>query len=435
MKNLLTKRVSTLVVLGLMAMMAQGQRLQQKLGRGVVAVDRSGSSIRSVTSSGGKGSLISWRKLAQEPEGTTYNVYRRAKGASTYTKMNSQPLSVTCLQTTLTNNYEYAVTAITPDGVEGDMSAPFLYTKQAYPNVWFNFDFDNTVIARDDYRTKFAWPMDLDGNGEYDAVVVDRLFAGAASGEESEASENTATTSHKIQAYRLDGTLLWTVDMGPNVNISGGQNDMVVAYDINCDGRCEVMIKSSDGTRFWDKANETWGKYAKGSSVPDVDGDGTVDYRNHSTRVPPFYVSVIDGETGAEIDCNELKYNEVSDGSDNWRRDSRANYMSFGYAAMDGHFAICYLDGIHPSLVMECLDRDNNKTHHNYVFTWEYDWDDVRGTGYEVRGTNWHHDKTWSRNDKRPWPAEFHMLRVADVDGDGTDEMIQGGYSVHQLRQ
>ena len=431
MKMLLTKRVSTLVVLGLMAMMAQGQRLQQKLGRGVVAVDRSGSSIRSVTSSGGTGSLISWRKLAQEPEGTTYNVYRRAKGASTYTKMNSQPLSVTCLQTTLTNNYEYAVTAITPDGVEGDMSAPFLYTKQAYPNVWFNFDFDNTVIARDDYRTKFAWPMDLDGNGEYDAVVVDRLFAGAASGEESEASENTATTSHKIQAYRLDGTLLWTVDMGPNVNISGGQNDMVVAYDINCDGRCEVMIKSSDGTRFWDKANETWGKYAKGSSVPDVDGDGTVDYRNHSTRVPPFYVSVIDGETGAEIDCNELKYNEVSDGSDNWRRDSRANYMSFGYAAMDGHFAICYLDGIHPSLVMECLDRDNNKTHHNYVFTWEYDWDDVQGTGYEVRGTNWHHDKTWSRNDKRPWPAEFHMLRVADVDGDGTDEMIQGGYSVN----
>ena len=403
------------------------QRLQQKLGRGVVAVNRSGSSIRNVTSAAGTGSLISWRKLAEEPEGTTYNVYRRAKGATDFTKVNSKPLKVTCLSTTLTNNTEYAVTAISPDGVEGEMSTPFLYKTQTYPNVWFDFNFDDKVIKRNDYRTKFCWPMDLNGNGEFDAVVVDRLFAGAASGEESEESENTATTSHKIQAYKLDGTLLWTVDMGPNVNISAGQNDMVVAYDINCDGRCEVMIKSSDGTRFWDKENETWGKYAMGSDKADVDGDGIVDYRTQEVRNRPFYVSVIDGLTGAEIACSELKYSEVHDGSDSYTRTSRSRYMSDGYAAMDGHFAICYLDGIHPSLVMECLDRDKDKNHHNYVFTWDYDW--TGGTP-----TNWHHSATWSRNDKRPWPAEFHQLRVADVNGDGCDEMIQGGYSVNPLK-
>ena len=400
------------------------QRLQQPLGRGVVAVNRSGSTIRSVTSTGGTGNLISWRKLAQEPEGTTYNVYKRAAGATDFTKMNTTPLKVTCYApTSLANNTEYAVTAITPDGVEGAMSKPFLYKMKPYPNVWLNIDYDNTVLKRNDYRTKFVWPMDLDGDGEYDAVVVDRLFAGAISDDAENVSDNTASTTHKIQAYRFSGELLWTVDMGPNVNICAGQNDMVVAWDINCDGRCEVMVKSSDGTRFWDNANNTWGKYAMGSDVPDVDGDGIVDYRTHSTRIPPFYVSVIDGETGAEIACSELKYNEVTDGSDTWGRNARAKYMSFGYAAMDGHFAICYLDGIHPSLVMECLDRDNNKTHHNYVFSWEYDWSPT--------ATNWHHDKTWSRNNKSPWPAEFHQLRVADVDGDGTDEMIQGGYSVN----
>ena len=414
----------SVVVMMLLPVMMYAQRLQQQLGRGVVAVNRSGSTIRSVTSAAGTGSLISWRKLAQEPEGTTYNVYKRGKGATDYTKVNTKPLTVTCLQTTLTNNTEYVVTAISPDGVEGEKSAPFLYKTQAYPNVWFDFNFDDKVIKRHDYRTKFVWPMDLNGNGEYDAVVVDRLFAGAANGEESDESENTATTSHKIQAYKLDGTLLWTVDMGPNVNICAGQNDMVVAYDINCDGRCEVLIKSSDGTRFWDKENETWGKYAMGSDVPDVDGDGIVDYRTQEVRNRPFYISVIDGATGAEIACSELKYNEVHDGSDSYTRTSRPRYMSDGYSAMDGHFAICYLDGIHPSLVMECLDRDKDKTHHNYVFTWEYDW--TSGTP-----TNWHHDKTWSRNDKRPWPAEFHMLRVADVNGDGCDEMIQGGYSVN----
>ena len=403
------------------------QRLQQPLARGVVAVNRSGSTIRSVSSTGGQGSLISWRKLAEEPEGTTYNVYKRTRGTSNYTKINAKPLTVTCLQTTLTANTEYAVSAISPDGVEGQVSTPYLYNKQAYPNVWFDFNFDNTVIPRNDYRTKFVWPMDTDGDGEYDAVVCDRLYAGAASGEESEDSENTATTSHKIQAYKLDGTLLWTVDMGPNVNISGGQNDMVVAWDINCDGRCEVMVRSSDGTRFWDKKNNTWGKYAMGSDVADVDGDGIVDYRKQTVRNRPFYISVIDGLTGEELAASELKYDEVTDGSDRYTRNNRADYMSDGYSAMDGHFCICYLDGIHPSLVMECLDRDNNKAHHNYVFTWDYDWT-------SGKPTNWHHSATWSRNDKTPWPAEFHQLRVADVNGDGCDEMVQGGYSVNPLK-
>lgn len=415
-----------LIALALMPMTTLAQRLQQKLERGVVAVNRTGG--RSVTSSGGQGNLVSWRKLAEEPEGTTYNLYQRQAGASTFTKVNASPLTKTNYQpSSMASRTEFAVTAIV-NGVEGELSKPFKYTAQPWPNVWFKFDFDNKVLARNDYRTKFVWPMDLDGNGEFDAVVVDRLFAGAANNDDAEnQSDNTATTSHKIQAYRLDGTLLWTVDMGPNVNISGGQNDMVVAYDINCDGRAEVMIRASDGTRFWDKQNETWGKYAMGSDNPDTDGDGIVDYRSQSVRNRPFYISVIDGATGAEIACNELKYSEVTDGSDSYSRTSRPNYMSDGYSAMDGHFAICYLDGIHPSLVMECLDRDNNKTHHNYVFTWDYDW--TGGTP-----TNWHHSATWSRNDKRPWPAEFHQLRVADVDGDGCDEMIQGGYSVNPLK-
>ena len=92
----------------------------QQMGRSVVAVNRSGSTIRSVTSTAGTGSLISWRKLAEEPEGTTYNVYKRAKGATEYTKVNAKPLTVTCLATTLVNNTEYAVAAISPEGVEGE---------------------------------------------------------------------------------------------------------------------------------------------------------------------------------------------------------------------------------------------------------------------------------------------------------------------------
>ena len=407
-----------------MVLSASAQRIVQKAGRGVVAIDRTNNSM---TRFGTPGKLISWRKLAQEPEGTLYNVYQRTNATGSWTKIASNLKKTNYTPSTLTNGYEYAVAAVI-NGVEGEMSKPYTFKTPVWPNAWFKFDFDNKVITRNDYRTKYCWPMDLDGDGDMDAVVVDRLFAGAGGSDDAESdAEVTLTTSHKIQGYKLDGTLLWTVDMGPNINICGGQNDMVVAYDINCDGKCEVIIKSSDGTRFWDKANNTWGKYANGSEKADTDNDGVVDYSSQSSKLPPFYVSVIDGETGAEIDCNELKYSEVHDGSDTYTRNSRANYMSFSYAVLDGHFSICYVDGIHPALVMECLDRGTNKTHHNYVFSWEYDWNNGVPT-------NWHHSKTWSRNDKSPWPAEFHQLRVADVDGDGFDEMCQGGYSVNPVK-
>lgn len=404
------RTIITMLTAALLPGALQAQRIQQQLGRAVVAVtDKAKQDV-----------LVSWRKLAQEPEDCSYNLYRRTAGSGEYTKVNATPITKTNYQTTrsaVPYGSELAVT-IVHGGKESEKSRPFLFKEQTYKDVFFDIDFETTVLTPNDYKVKYAWPMDLDGNGEFDAILVDRLFTG-----------DMLKGSHKLQAYTLEGKCLWTIDMGPNIDICAGQNDMVVAYDINCDGKCEVIIKSSDGTRFWDAAAGTYGKYANGSATADTDGDGITDYRTQARRNPPFYVSVVDGRTGAEIDCNELKYSEATDGVDSYSRDNRADYMDDNngteYAFMGGHFAICYFDGVHPSLVMECLDRTkSDKKHHNYVFAWGYDW-----TGGKPSG--WHHYYTWSRNDKTPWPAEFHQLRVADVDGDGIDEMLQGGFGVN----
>ena len=399
------RSIAVMMALSLLPLGMQAQRIHQKLARSVVAVNR-GSNV-----------LVSWRKLAQEPEGTVYNLYRRTAGATDYTKVNASPLSLTNYSTTtsaMPYNTEFAVAPVI-NGVEGEKSSPFLFKQQAYSNVFFDFNFETSLLTPNDYRAKYAWPMDLNGDGAYDAVLVDRL-----------AVDNAANT-HKLQAYTLDGTCLWTVDMGPNVIIDSGQNDMVTVYDINCDGKCEVIIKSSDGTRFWDAANKTWGTYAFGKSTSDTDGDGITDYRTQRVKNPPFYISVIDGATGAELTSSELKYADVHDGVDQYSRTDRSNYMSDGdgteYAFMGGHFAICY-DGVRPYVIMECLDRTTDKTHHNYVFAFGYDWNNGVAS-------NFHHFYTWSRNDKTPWPAEFHQLRVADTDGNGRDEMLQGGYGVN----
>ena len=114
------------------------QRIQQPLGRSVVAVtDGSGQSV-----------LVSWRKLAQEPENCSYNLYMRARGASDYTKVNSEPILKTNYQAATASipyGSELAVSMVSPDGAEGDKSAPFLFEQQAWGNVFFDIDFETTL--------------------------------------------------------------------------------------------------------------------------------------------------------------------------------------------------------------------------------------------------------------------------------------------------
>ena len=396
-------------VLTLCTVPVGAQRLQQPLARSVVAV-LNGSDVG-----------ISWRLLAQDAQNVQFNLYKKSADASDFQKINAAPLTATSYQTTLAAvpyNTQLAVSTVV-DGVEGALSEPFLFKKQTWNNVFFDFNFESTLLQPNDYRCKYAWPIDLDGSGSVDAILVDRLYHGSG-------SEN-----HKLQAYLLDGTCLWTIDMGPNINLCAGQNDMVTVYDINCDGKCEVIIKSSDGTRFWDATNNTWGKYAMASDVADTDGDGVTDYRESTTKNPPFYISVVDAKTGAETDCAEVKYEELTDGVDHYTRNNRADYMESddrrAFAFMEAKFVIAYFDGVHPSLGVETYNRTKDKTHHYYMMAWGYDWQGGKPS-------NWHHYYTWSRNDKQPYPAEFHQLRVADVDGDGIDEILEGGFGVNPVK-
>ena len=372
------------------------QRIQQPLGRGVVAV-KNGSNV-----------FISWRKLAQEPENTLYNVYTRTAGSTEYTKINTTPLSVTNLSTTTSKvpvGREIAVATVV-NGVEQAISAPYHFTGHSLRSVFMDITY-STLLPHDEYNTKFIWPADLTGDGEYD-FVVDRL-------------SNTGGT-HKIEAYTRQGEHLWTVDMGPNVNISAGHNDMVVAYDMDCDGKSEVVIKSSDGTRFWDKENNTWGKYLLNAENGDTDNDGIINYSSHATMNPPQYITVIDGLTGAERNTIEMPF--PSDGSNTYKRNNRAEYMGEEYNLLNGHMGICYLDGVHPSVTMEYMVRTTDKTHHYYISAWGYEF--VNG-----KAADWKEHFTWSRNDKRPWPAEFHHIRIGDVDRDGRDDILDGGFGVN----
>ena len=374
--------------------------------------------------------LVSWRKLAQEPENCTYNMYRRGQGSTEYTKVNSTPISLTNYQVSKTqvpSGSELAVTMVSPDGTESEKSKPFLFNEHEWSNVFLDIDFETKILNPNDYRVVFARPLDLDGNGEYDAVLVDRMCANS----DKQPTATDPNTNTKLQMYTFDGECLWTLDAGPNQSYDEGQNDKIVVYDINCDGKCEVIVKSTDGTRFWDSKNNTWGKYANGKSDPDTDGDGIVDYTKQDKRNPPFYISILDARTGEEIVCNELDYSAINDGQDAYSRDNRADYYDDNegkeYAFLTAKFAICYFDGIHPSLAVQCYNRNKKTGHHYYVCEWKFDW--AGG-----KPTNWHHAYTWSMRNTSPAAAEFHQFRVCDVDGDGIDEVMEGGYAVNSTK-
>ena len=279
---------------------------------------------------------------------------------------------------------------------ESDPCKPFLFKSQAQRNIFMEIRFDKSPLNKNKYTTKFVWPCDLNGDGEYD-YVVDRC-------------PTDGSRNHFLEGYLADGTFLWNVDLGMNEKPCDGQNDNLCAYDIDCDGLGEVIVQTSDDTRFWDSDADTWGKYLLGKDNADSDCDGIIDYDTQSVKNPPRYMTVIDGMTGAEKATAEFAYDEA------YNRNNKASLMGEEYNKHEGHVGIFYHDGIHPAIVGEWHTRSaDGKTHYyrNVAFAYM--------------------DGTWTRLfSKKTGGVVFHQIRIADVDGDGCDEMLSGEYAMDQ---
>jgi rhamnogalacturonan endolyase len=91
------------------------------------------------------------------------------------------------------------------------------------------------------YSPNDASVGDLDGDGEYELVVK----------WDPSSSRDTAspgvTGSVIIDAYEVDGTPLWRIDLGRNIR-AGAHYTQFIVYDLDGDGRAEVACKTADGT-------------------------------------------------------------------------------------------------------------------------------------------------------------------------------------------
>ena len=361
---------------------AMAQRIQQQMGRGIVAVKN------------GNNALITWRRMAQEPENTQYNIYVNG------TKLNASPLTNTNYQTTSAKvpaGSQITVTLIN-NRVESAPSNAHTVGNYDLRNMFMSIRFDASPLKAADYNTAYVWPVDLDGDGEMDYVVNRK--------------SNTNGLDCYVEAYLCTGQHLWTVKLGPNELSCAGQDDMILAYDMDCDGKGDVVMQTSDGTQFWDSKNKTFGLYVNGKTTGDTDGDGIIDYETQSSRNAPRYMTVVDGMTGAEKHSVEQTYNNA------YNRTNKSSLMGDEYNKHVGHVGVFYPDGIHPAVIMEWHTRTSGGSHTYYNSAFSYDFSNGRAG-------------EWKEIFCKPTggPA-FHQIRIADVDGDGRDEMLTGGYTM-----
>nr|WP_251042255.1 rhamnogalacturonan lyase [Arthrobacter sp. ISL-69] len=236
------------------------------------------------------------------------------------------------------------------------------------------------------YSANDASVADLDGDGKYEIIQA------WAPSNAKDNSQSGYTGNVYVDAYRMDGTKLWRIDLGHNIR-AGAHYTQLLAYDFDGDGRAELSMKTADGT-----------KDAAGTVI----GDPAADYRNTAGYVlsGPEFLTVFQGETGTAMDT--VAYDPPRGSVAAW---------GDGYGNRVDRFlgAVAYLDGEHPSMmfsrgyytrtVLVTYDLLNGKL----VKRWKFDSDDA-GAEYKGQGN--------------------HNLSVADVDQDGKDEFVFGSMTI-----
>ena len=250
-------------------------RQMEKLGRGVAALNEGAGKV-----------WVTWRLLGTDPDDTAFNVYRVTDGGVP-AKLNPVPIrNVTFFEDTgadLTKANAWQVRPVLA-GREGEPSRDFLNQLAANAPVSGRFEIPLKMPEGGNWTPNDSSVGDLDGDGEYEIVLKceQRPRDTASAG---------LTGDTILQAYKFDGTLLWTIHMGPNIR-EGAHYTQFMVYDLDGDGRAEVVAKTSDGSI------DGTGK---------VLGDPAANWWNNGyVTAGPENLTVFDGLTGRAIDTTKF---------------------------------------------------------------------------------------------------------------------------------
>ncbi len=359
-------KLALFIVFVFAASLLQAQYQMEYLGRGVVAIRTSSTQV-----------YVGWRLLGTDPAGIGFNVYRGA------TLINASPITTsTNLVDNISTNSTYSVRPVI-GGVEQAASAGANVTTTAYLNVPLQIPPGGTTPSGEayTYTANDASVGDLDGDGEYEIILKwDPTNA-------KDNSQSGYTGNVYIDAYKLSGTRLWRIDLGRNIR-AGAHYTQFLVYDFDGDGKAEVACKTADATR---------------DGVGTYIGSSSADHRNSGGYVltGPEYLTVFNGQTGAAMATTNYlpARGTVSSWGDNYGN------------RVDRFVAnVAYLDGQRPSMVF-------GRGYYTRLVRVAWDW---RNGSLTQR---W----TFDSNSNSSYAGQGnHQVSVADVDGDGRQETING---------
>ena len=374
----------------------------EQLNRGVVAI-REGSKV-----------IVSWRTLGTDKTAEPFYLYRNGE------KLNSAPLTKGGTfyidEQPLSTDATYEVRGGGKNGsftLKADAPEGYLPVKLQKPADGTTPDGKTFSYSAND-----ASVADVDGDGQYEIILL---------WTPSNAHDNAHdgyTGPTLFDCYRLDGTRLWRIDMGINIR-SGAHYVPFIAYDLDGDGKAELIVKTSDGTR---------------DGLGHIIGDSLADYRHRAPEnaqnptperewakynkqgrpktgrilTGAEYITVFNGLTGAAMDTKPYipERGELKDWGDDYANRSDRMLAAVGY--LDGqHASAIFCRGYYTRTVIAAWDWDGKELKQHWVF-------DTNDSGIGKDGKP-HSTYAGQGN---------HNLRVADVDGDGCDEITYGSMAV-----
>ena len=407
----------------------------EKLDRGLIALP---------AASGG-GMFVSWRYLADDAPGTSFELLRNGQRVAT----DLYATNYTDAGAKSSDTFQVVTHA---GGVAQDTTAAVRPWTQRYLKL---------VLSRPargenggTYDPNDCSVGDVDGDGKYE-IFVKWNPSNAKDNSQGGKTDNVFIDCYKIHA---DGTqetvngkssnckLLWRVDLGKNIR-AGAHYTQFMVYDFDGDGRAELMVKTAPGSK------DGQGNYVSQAATETAikNASNTADHRNGDGKIigGQEWLTVFNGMTGEALHTifynpnRDTGYGGAPTGTFNWDdRSGKSDYASYGNRGERYLAAVAHLDGADKP-----ASGIFSRGYYTYAYIWAVDFDgkQLKQRWLSAHATRTSYKLTTYDADGKGSTKSFtgckptsgggsgtmygngnHNMSVADVDGDGRDEIVWG---------